>query len=805
MKESAPARIAGSPQYRVGDLAIDTGRQRVTRGDEAIALPKLSYDLLMALVRAAPNLSSIDALMAEVWPKLIVSPETVSQRIKLLRDALGDDPRNPRYVEGLRGRGYRLIPAVEPVSAAEPASAEEPRTAESTASAAESIQAEPPATRAPSSPRLASRWPLWASAGLVVLILGAFAIRTIIESERNKPRTSVEVVAVQPRTVAVLPFESLSADADNEFIAVGMADSVLHELATLPELIVVARSSSFALGKPAPDAREAGRKLGARYLVEGSVQRAGKALRVNAQLIDATTNRELWSVKIDRSIDEVFAVQDQIAQHIAQRLDVTLHERPAEYANFGTDAYLAFLKGRALMGSRKIDDIDEAMRQFSRAIELAPSFAAAYAELANAKYLRTGVTGTFHRDIGKLSPEIKALVDRAIEMDPGAGESYFVRASYELDMNEAAGADADFRKGLELAPNYGAGLRIYATHLFDQGRIDESLSVIDRARLVDPLAAENHYFKGEVLRLARHGGEESAALYLQALEVAPEFYPAYTRLGQVRFQQGRLAEAIKYGEKSIAIEPKVGWTRERLVWFYVDSGDLAATREVSRGFGAGSPNISIGNALICYRAGDLERAQRLLLSVPDDPDVNRDGPAFRFATDAVIERAIETHDPAAARQLILSRPGVKKDRGTLAVVSDNFPMVAQLATLEHFAGDRELGDDLARRILDFVDQGGDVGLPSTGPYMLAATTALLGRNDKALTQLEQAIASGNRVGWWAWLERNPSFAALRDTQRFRAISTDTQVWLTTQLTLLGQMRMRGEVPPRSAAPMPGGC
>ena len=211
MKESAPARIAGSPQYRVGDLAIDTGRQRVTRGDEAIALPKLSYDLLMALVRAAPNLSSIDALMAEVWPKLIVSPETVSQRIKLLRDALGDDPRNPRYVEGLRGRGYRLIPAVEPVSAAEPipaaepASAEEPRTAESTASAAESIQAEPPATRAPSSPRLASRWPLWASAGLVVLILGAFAIRTIIESERNKPRTSVEVVAVQPRTVAVLP------------------------------------------------------------------------------------------------------------------------------------------------------------------------------------------------------------------------------------------------------------------------------------------------------------------------------------------------------------------------------------------------------------------------------------------------------------------------------------------------------------------------------------------------------------------------------------------------------------------------
>ena len=107
------AENSGSLIYRVGDLLIDTGRQRVTRDGNVIALPKLSYDLLIALVRAAPNLLSIDGLMGEVWPKLVVSPETVSQRIKLLRDALGDDPRNPRYVEGLRGRGYRLIPTVE--------------------------------------------------------------------------------------------------------------------------------------------------------------------------------------------------------------------------------------------------------------------------------------------------------------------------------------------------------------------------------------------------------------------------------------------------------------------------------------------------------------------------------------------------------------------------------------------------------------------------------------------------------------------------------------------------------------------
>src|SRR5579871_5566264 len=110
---STPAPGADATRYRVGDLLIDSGRQRVTRGDAVIALPKLSYDLLMALVRAAPNLVLLDDLMKQVWPKTVVSPETVSQRVKLLRDALDDDPRAPRYVEGLRGRGYRLIPPVE--------------------------------------------------------------------------------------------------------------------------------------------------------------------------------------------------------------------------------------------------------------------------------------------------------------------------------------------------------------------------------------------------------------------------------------------------------------------------------------------------------------------------------------------------------------------------------------------------------------------------------------------------------------------------------------------------------------------
>jgi TolB-like protein/DNA-binding winged helix-turn-helix (wHTH) protein len=797
------AQNGGSLQYRVGDLLIDTGPQRVTRDGDVIALPKLSYDLLIALVRAAPNLLSIDALMAEVWPKLVVSPETVSQRIKLLRDALGDDPRNPRYVEGLRGRGYRVIPTVER-SIASTAAIRPPHP---TSHASRDIsQPEVQSSATPSLPQSSPRrLHIWVIVIAVALMAAAFGIRKIVRSELNKPKAAVDVVAVRPRSVAVMPFENLSAEPDNQYIALGMADSVLHRLASLPELIVIARSSSFALGKSAPDAREAGRMLGARYLVEGSVQRAGKALRVNAQLIDTTTNNELWSLKIDRTIDDVFAVQDQIAQRVAQQLDVTLHGRSAEYADLGTDAYLAFLKGRALVESRKVADVEESIPQFSRAIELAPSFAAALAELARAKILLVSIHDTPTKDAGKLWPEVKTLVDRAIEIDPAAGEPYFLRAEYKLNANnDPGGAEADFRRGLDLAPNFGPGLRMFAEYLFDRERYDETLTVIDRAILVDPLSAESYYRKGEVLRLGLRGREEAAALYLQALAVKPDFYPAYSRLAQVRWNQGRTAEAIKYSERSVAIEPNVGWTRDRLIWFYVDAGDLSAARDVLRGFPAGWPDVPLEEALICVRAGNLERAEARARKGMNDPDAN-DFFAISIATDAVVQRAIAMRAPALARQFILRIPESKKDRGTLAVVADNFPMVLQLATLEHFIGNREAGDDLAKRILEFLDHGGNLGIAGEEEWTRAAAAALLGQNDAALDHLEKVIRSGNKIGWWARLERDPSFAAIRTTPRFQAVAADTRSWLQSQLQLLTQMRLQGEVPARSVAATLGGC
>jgi len=816
-----PGPDAVAPRYRVGDLSIDAGRQRVTRGESVIALPKLSYDLLMTLVRSAPDLVSLDELMGQVWPKAVVSPETLSQRVKLLRDALGDDPRAPRYIEGLRGRGYRLIPSVEhdtPVvrepSSSVGSAAAEPGSPSPQPGGSELEASTPPQEThtpvldgsAPESALLLRRRPLMLWAGLIVVILlgGALVAHRWIRAEAPKPQTSIEVSAVQPRAVAVLPFDNLSSEPNNDYIALGIADSVLNRLAGVPELIVVARSSSFALGKPTPDAREAGRRLGVRYLVSGSVQRAGKTLRVTAQLTDTTSNASLWSLKLDRAIDDVFVLQDQIAQRVAQELDVTLQRHSTSYAQYGTDAYLAFLKGRALLESRRMKDNEESIREFSRAVELAPTFAAAITELARAKGALAGFQSDPNVRIAQIQPELDALVDRAIQIDPSAGEAYFLRADYRRYRGDASGAEADFLKGLELAPNFGPGLRIYAEYLFNKERYDEALALLDRARLVDPLSAESYYYKAEVLRLAFVRYDEAAALYLQALSVQPEFYPAYSRLAMIHWEQGALAEAIRYGEKSLAIEPAVAWTRERLVWFYVDLGDLQAARDVFRGYAPNTADLAAAEALVCYRAGKLERTESILRKKIRDPDFNKNGFAFFIATHAVVDRAVLSHDPSAARQFLLQIPGMKDEVEGRVDASDQ---VVRFAELEQEAGSHAVASELAERALQHLGPSQTVHFVGEwDEWARAAASAILGRNDAALAHLETLVRSGSRIGWWARIEGDPVFAALHSSPRFQAITSGTRAWLQGETQRLAQLRESGEVPRRSAdKPTASGC
>jgi TolB-like protein/DNA-binding winged helix-turn-helix (wHTH) protein/Tfp pilus assembly protein PilF len=764
---SLASQQSGSPadaaQYRVGDLTIDLGCQRVTRDGQHVPLPKLSFDLLLVFVRAAPNLVSLDGLMREVWPGLVVNPETVSQRVKLLRDALGDDPHAPRYIEGLRGRGYRMIAPVWRVATSIP---EHGRDAVEVAS-------EPARPGSPARYRIAA-------AALAAIALAAtivFVVTRLRESSQEKPASpaSFTVSALPQHTVAVLPFANLSSDTQDEFVALGIAEGVLHRLAEIRDLTLIARTSSFAFRSKPADAREIGLKLNARYLIEGSVQRKENRLRVSARLTDAASGVQVWSLQIDRTMDDIFAVEDEIAQSVANALEVSLSHRVHPFARFGTDAYLAFLRGKALVATRTVTDAERAIESFGRAIELAPDFAAAYAALADAHLHLAQVTGTLDAQSDVLvaaRQRAQFLITRALQLDDSVGQAYIARANLKQISGDAAGAEADYRKGLALNPNDSVGHERFADFLAERERAAEALVEIDRARRIDPLSPRNHYMKAMILRETHGSLAEREALLLQALQVAPDFHPALARLAMLRAAQDRLAEAVALAEQAAVIDPRTPWILTRPVHFYLELEDAEAARR----FAEEQPE-STRAALwlpICLFERQPERAAEILRAHPErwSDTLSEDVEAY-----VIRDAALRSGRLASAQNELARLP---HEDGAMKTIAR--------AQISLALGNRREAERLARKVL---------ALEATASRSRAQAIALaiLGQHAGAIDLLEH----GPSIRWWYTYEREPAFEALRKNPRFQALAAKARANAAAQRMLLEQMRERGEAPRRAAS------
>ena len=364
-----------SEVFIVGDLHVDVGQQCVTRAGIKIPLPDLSFQLLLALIRAAPNILSNDQLIARVWPGSIVSPETVTKRVNLLRDALGDNAQEPRYIAGVRSRGYRLVATVSPAPRAAPLT--EVRSSApvgvtqpdpSSTQAATAIEPQPGATK-PS--RI---WWLAVPVLLVAIAAIVIGVRTVNHSRVAGAQPTLQnlrepaAIGARARTVAVLPFDNLSADVADSYLAQGLPEMVLNRLSRIDGLSVIARNSSFALPTKNIDSSEIGQRLNSGYLISGSVQRQADRLRVAVQLVDATASTLIWSAHFDRDLHDIFNVEDEIADQIADALSARVGElepKPAASAHSANlEAYLTFLQGRTLLGRFTVAESEAAVPYF---------------------------------------------------------------------------------------------------------------------------------------------------------------------------------------------------------------------------------------------------------------------------------------------------------------------------------------------------------------------------------------------------------------------------------------------------------
>jgi DNA-binding winged helix-turn-helix (wHTH) protein/TolB-like protein/tetratricopeptide (TPR) repeat protein len=778
---------AGAPRFRILDLEVDIGRQLVMRAGQELHVPKLSFDLLVALIHAAPNLLSVPDLMEEVWPKQVVGVETVTQRIKLLRKALGDDANQPRYVVGERRRGYRLLPPVDRVTVASD-------------SLTPASEAAPPMANRARRPNL--RVMAW---GIVLVVAGVAGVTYVLTSHEPLaiPKSAPAIASAPtagPASVALLPFQTSATSKDDSLAAAGLADLVVSRLRGERDLTVMTLSAD-----PRSAALDLAARSGARYVVDGTVQFEEHALKVTATVMETPSGRHMGAILVERPTDELFHLQDDIADRI---ITLILGRSRAEgplAPEYGSDAMLAYLRGRALLDTRKESDAVAAVAEFSRAAQLAPTFAAAHAGVAEAHLQSVFLVNAVDENADQLNQDMAASIDKAIELDPNNGPALFIRAKYRelYGGGGEGGARSDYERAMVIAPDFSPGVAYYADYMaHDEGNLDKAITVLSAGIKSDPTAARLIYMKGLFLQF-RHEDDAAAALLLQTLRVAPQYTAAYTRLAELRWAQGRPREALRFEEQAAHIDPTDVWARGNLARIYIELDDLSS----AGGLMKGTPSLSGYGvpALACYRQGNLDAAYEWLRPMLQNPHTDGAVPAVGASLTALLEWAQKTHRYAAARQRLLSMRWLKNTQGELDYGYPNAVTLLQLATLEQLAGNEADARDIATRVLSISDElvpGSPAARRFTGiterNRMLAF--AILGRDEEALAELAKIRDTLGRQLWWVWIERHPAMARLRRDPRVQRLLEELRSWSVQEREGVDADRAAAHLPVRSGEP-----
>lgn len=368
--------------FNLGHWLVEPGLGRISSEGEEGKLEPRVMEVLVYLARRPGELVTREDLERDVWLGAVVGYDAVTGTVIKLRKALHDRARQPRYIETIPKRGYRLIAPVDyavdkaalPVA---PAVGEGPP---------DGPMVERPPIPAGSSGAKAAvtrkrAWVPFVLAAILVLIIGAAFIAGRVADEGGAP-----VLSLPDRpSLAVLPFENLSDDPADDYFSDGMTDDLITDLSALPDIFLISRHSSFFYKDKPVDPHKVGTELGVRYLVVGSVRRAGETLRVNAQLVDTLHGQQLWAERFDRKAADIFTVQDQINARIMDALSLTLGDGQAALSGRQTAspaAYDAYLQGMSHFWRATADDYDRAYDFFQHAIALDPDYADAYAALA---------------------------------------------------------------------------------------------------------------------------------------------------------------------------------------------------------------------------------------------------------------------------------------------------------------------------------------------------------------------------------------------------------------------------------------
>jgi TolB-like protein/DNA-binding winged helix-turn-helix (wHTH) protein/Flp pilus assembly protein TadD len=543
MEQSTPSRRA----VRFGVFEADFRVGELRKNALKLKLQEQPFQVLALLLERPGDLVTREELRKKLWPHdtFVDFDHGINLAIYKLREALNDSAEKPRFIETLDRRGYRFIFPVESIEFEET-----PRPVPRPPTSIE-VSPIPPVSDAPpqhggaalqaTPPRSIGRsWTLRVGLTALIGVLAFLVWKYVI----SPPRAGKIMMAV-------LPFENLSGDKEQEYFSDGLTEETIAQLGGLePERLgVIARTSAMQYKGTNKRTDQIGRELGVDYILEGSVRRAGGRVRITAQLIQVSDQTHLWANSYERDLRDVLALQSEVAQAIAHRIQINL--TPQQKARLSSphsvnpDAYEAYLKGRFFWNKRyeTADGLKKSVEYFQDAAQKDSDFALAYAGLADS-YSLLGSNPIDELPPREARPKAKAAAERAVELDDSLAEAHTslasVKLSYEWDM---PGAEREFKRAIELNPNYPTAHQWYGSYLMAMGRLDEALVESEHALALDPLSLVINIDLGKKFYMARQY-DQAIGRCRKTIELNPDLYLTHYILGMALEQRGMYPEAI---------------------------------------------------------------------------------------------------------------------------------------------------------------------------------------------------------------------------------------------------------------------
>ena len=499
--------------FTFGDCSVDCDRRELRRGDELIAVEPQVFDVLVYLIRHRDRVVSRNDLLEGVWGGRIVSESTLSSRINSARSAIGDSGDQQQWIRTIARKGFRFVGEIrEERGPGDPRAATPPLAEEN---------ALPVASAVPAAPQLP-----------------------------DKP------------SIAVLAFTNMSGDPAQEYFSDGITEDIITGLSRFSELFVIARNSSFQYKGRSPDIRQVGRELGVRYVLEGSIRRAGDRVRISAQLIDAVTGAHRWAERYDRELKDVFAVQDEVSRAIVAILVAQVNKAEAERTLLKPpatwQAYDFFMRASdifsAVLSSAKVADLYEARRLLDCSISLDPSYARAYAMLSSTHLF----AWIFRLDEDHLNPaaleRAHRLAWKAVQLDPNLPIAHAHLAHVLTFEGQHEQSIAEFEKAFALNPNF-TDWRFGMT-LVRAGDPARAIQVVETHMRYDPFYVPSVPLTLGIARYYLKEYSEALPLLREFASRAPNLSQGHIWLAANLAQLGRLDEAHAEAAEALRIDPK---------------------------------------------------------------------------------------------------------------------------------------------------------------------------------------------------------------------------------------------------------